>query len=69
MVKRQISMSTPRLIISFYDVDEKVFAIQGRAFGKEQPKYITLKLYENKQKIFGLERINLHKTLYIVENQ
>ena len=57
----------PRLIIPFYDVDEKVFAIQGRAFGKEQPKYITLKLYENKQKIFGLERINLHKTLYIVE--
>ena len=57
----------PRLIIPFYDVDEKVFAIQGRAFGKEHPKYITLKLYENKQKIFGLERINLHKTLYIVE--
>ena len=57
----------PRLIIPFYDVDEKVFAIQGRAFGKEQPKYITLKLYENKQKIFGLERINLRKTLYIVE--
>ena len=57
----------PRLIIPFYDVDEKVFAFQGRAFGKEQPKYITLKLYENKQKIFGLERINLHKTLYIVE--
>jgi len=57
----------PRLIIPFYDVDDTVFALQGRAFGKEQPKYITLKLYENKQKIFGLERINLHKTLYIVE--
>ncbi|MAH72765.1 MAG: hypothetical protein CMK29_05700 [Porticoccaceae bacterium] len=57
----------PRLIIPFYDVDGEVFAIQGRAFGKEQPKYITLKLYENKQKIFGLDRINLHKTIYIVE--
>ena len=43
------------------DVDNNVFAIQGRAFGKEQPKYLTIKLQENKQKIFGLERVNLHK--------
>ena len=57
----------PRLIIPFYDVDNQVFAIQGRAFGKEQPKYLTIKLNESKQKIFGLERVNLHKTLYIVE--
>ena len=57
----------PRLIIPFYDVDNNVFAIQGRAFGKEQPKYLTIKLQENKQKIFGLERVNLHKRLYIVE--
>ena len=57
----------PRLIIPFYDVDNEVFALQGRAFGKEQPKYLTIKLQENKQKIFVLERVNLHKTLYIVE--
>mgnify|MGYP003302507840 FL=1 len=55
------------MIIPFYDVDNNVFAIQGRAFGKEQPKYLTLKLQENKQKIFGLERVNLHKRLYVVE--
>ena len=61
------SYEHPRLIIPFYDVDNEVFAIQGRAFGKEQPKYLTIKLKENKQKIFGLERINLHKRLYIVE--
>ena len=54
-------------IFSFYDVDGEVFALQGRAFGKEQPKYLTLKLYENKQKIFGLDRLNLQKTIYIVE--
>jgi transcription elongation factor Elf1 len=57
----------PRLVIPFYDVDDEVFAIQGRAFGKEQPKYITIKLQENKQKIYGLNTINLHKRLYIVE--
>ena len=57
----------PRLIIPFYDVNNEIFALQGRAFGKEQPKYLTIKLQENKQKIFGLERINLHNRLYIVE--
>jgi len=61
------SYEHPRLIIPFYDVDGEVFAIQGRAFGKETPKYLTLKFDENKQKIFGLERVNLQNKLYIVE--
>ena len=34
-----------------------MFAFQGRAFGKEQPKYLTIKLDENKQKVYGLEKI------------
>ena len=44
----------PRLIIPFYDINNKVFAFQGRAFGKEQPKYLTVKLDENKQKVYGI---------------
>ena len=39
------SYEHPRLIIPFYDVDGEVFAIQGRAFGKETPKYLTLKFF------------------------
>lgn len=57
----------PRLVIPFYDVDGEIFALQGRSFGKEQPKYITIKLKENKQKIFGLERLNTQRTIYVVE--
>ena len=38
------SYEHPRLIIPFFDVTGKLFAFQGRAFGKEQPKYITIKL-------------------------
>jgi len=44
-----------------------LFAFQGRAFGKEQPKYLTIKLDENKQKIYGLERVNFTKEVRIVE--
>jgi len=57
----------PRLIIPFYDTTGKLFAFQGRAFGNEQPKYLTIKLDENKQKIYGLERVNLQEHIYIVE--
>ena len=53
-------------MIPFYDEDEKVFAAQGRAFGKEQPKYLTVK-FDDKPKIFGLERIDWSKKVYIVE--
>ena len=57
----------PRLVIPFYDTDGKVFAYQGRAFGKETPKYVTIKLDKDKQKIFGLERVNFAKHIYVVE--
>jgi len=57
----------PRLIIPFYDSSGKVFAFQGRAFGNEQPKYLTVKTDENKQKVYGLERVNLQQPVYIVE--
>ena len=57
----------PRLIIPFYGVDGKPFAFQGRAFGNEQPKYLTIKIDENKQKVFGLDNVNLQEDIYIVE--
>ena len=56
----------PRLVIPFYDEDGKVFAAQGRAFGKEQPKYLTVK-FDDKPKIFGLDRIDLTERVYVVE--
>ena len=57
----------PRVVIPFYDRSGKFFAFQGRAFGKEQPKYITIKFDETKQKIFGLDRVDLNKSVMITE--
>ena len=57
----------PRLIITFYDTTGKLFAFQGRAFGKEQPKYLTIKLDENKQKVYGLDKVNFQQPIYITE--
>ena len=57
----------PRLIIPFRDEQGEVFAYQGRAFGNEQPKYITIKLDDDKDKIFGLDRVDKSKPIYVVE--
>jgi len=62
-----IKQDHPRLIIPFFDYDGKLFAFQGRAFGNEQPKYLTIKLKESKRKIYGLERVNLQLPINIVE--
>ena len=56
----------PRLLIPFRDEQGEVFAYQGRAFGKEKPKYITIKL-EERDKIFGLDRVDKSKHVYVVE--
>ena len=56
----------PRLLIPFRDEEGEVFAYQGRAFGNEQPKYLTIKLQE-RDKIFGLDRIDKRKEVLVVE--
>ena len=56
----------PRLLIPFRDEKGEIFAYQGRAFGKEKPKYLTIKL-EERDKIFGLDRVDKKEHVYIVE--
>ena len=57
----------PRLVIPFFNTDGKCFAFQGRAFGKESPKYLTIKIDKDAQKIYGLDRIDVSKKVYVVE--
>jgi len=56
----------PRLVIPFRDESGEVFAAQGRAFGKETPKYLTVK-FQDKPKIFGLDRCDWSQRIYVVE--
>ena len=57
----------PRLVIPFLDEDKNMFVLQGRAFGKEKPKYITINLDEKKDNIYGLHRLQKDKLTYVVE--
>ena len=64
--KIQSQQEHPRLVIPFRDESGEVFAAQGRAFGKESPKYLTIK-FQDKPKIFGLDRVDFVKRYYVVE--
>ena len=56
----------PRLIIPYFDSFGRVHTLQGRSFGNEEPKYITIKLKDT-DRIYGLERLDPSKTIYAVE--
>lgn len=57
----------PRLIIPYTDEHGKMFAYVARAFGKEEPRYYTIKLDE-RERIFGLDRVDYSKNkIYAVE--
>jgi transcription elongation factor Elf1 len=57
----------PRLVIPFFNEHGKVYAFQGRAFGNEEPRYMTVKLDDKMERIYGLERTNFERTVYAVE--
>jgi transcription elongation factor Elf1 len=57
----------PRMIIPYFNKHGKCFAFQGRAYGDEQPKYYTIKVGEDVEKIYGLDRVDYGKRIYVVE--
>jgi len=57
----------PRMVIPFFTPAGKCFAFQGRAYGKEEPKYYTIKVDETQEKIYGLDRLDYSKRIYVVE--
>ena len=56
-----------RLVIPFYDKEKNLVALQGRALGESKLRYITLKLHDDNKKIYGLDRIDEDKLVYVVE--
>ena len=57
----------PRLVIPFFDRDNKLIGAQGRALRESKIRYVTIKVHENAPKVFGLERWNSEEHTYLVE--
>ena len=56
-----------RIIIPMYDQDKNLIGFQGRSLIPNPVKYITVMLEDEAPKIYGLDRINTGRSIYIVE--
>ena len=64
---KNIKTDEPRLIIPFLDERQKLVGFQGRALKESNAKYITIMLDESAPKVFGLDTLNINKTVYVLE--
>jgi len=64
---QDISQDEGRIIIPFIDGDGTIFGYQGRSLSSHGLRYITILLDENQPKIFGLNRIQHDKTIFVTE--
>ena len=62
-----IGRDESRIIIPMYDTDKNLIGFQGRSLGPNNVKYITVMLDEDAPKIYGLDKIDKKKTIYILE--
>ena len=56
----------PRIIIPLF-YQNKLVGFQGRALGPSKVKYITIMLDDGAPKIYGLDKVQKDKTVYITE--
>ena len=62
-----LTQGEPRLVIPFFDEDNRLIGAQGRALRESKMRYVTVKVHENSKKIFGLERWTNKEPTYLVE--
>ncbi len=63
-----VSKDEGRLIIPFFDKSGKMMAFQGRSLDPSNPvRYITIKITEDECKLFGLDKMDESKPVYVTE--
>lgn len=67
--EKALAADHPRLVFPFFTTDGKMFACAGRAFGKEDPKYYTIKFDDDADKIYGMDRVDYSRRIFVVEGQ
>ena len=64
---KKLLKEDPRLVIPFFDEKNILQGVQGRALGNSKVRYITIKASEDSKKVFGLNKIDFTKPIYVVE--
>jgi len=62
-----IGRDESRIIIPMHDTEKNLIGFQGRSLGPNSVKYITVMINEDAPKIYGLDKIDNEKPIYIIE--
>ena len=62
-----IGRDESRIIIPLHDTEKNLIGFQGRSLGPNSVKYITVMINEDAPKIYGLDKIDNEKPIYIIE--
>jgi len=66
-VEKDIMQGDKRLVIPFYDKEGNITGFQGRALGESKIRYITIKLADDVPRIYGLDRVDETKKIFVFE--
>ena len=62
-----IGRDESRIIIPMYNEDKILIGFQGRSLGPNSVKYITVMINEDAPKIYGLDKVDNEKPIFIIE--
>ena len=62
-----IGRDESRIIIPLHDTEKNLIGFQGRRLGPNSVKYITVMINEDAPKIYGLDKVDNEKPIYIIE--
>lgn len=65
--KDSIKGEEPRVIFPFYNEEGELTGVTCRALRGEALRYITVKIKDNDQLIYGIDKVDKSKTVYLVE--
>lgn len=63
----KIITSEPRLVLPFFNRKNKLVGLSARAIRGEKFRYINLKIDDNDPMIFGIDKVDIEKTIYVTE--
>ena len=62
-----IGRDESRIIIPMYDEEKILIGFQGRSLGPNSVKYITVMIKDDAPKIYGLDKIDCQKPIFVIE--
>lgn len=65
--EEKIVGNEPRLVLPFFDDENNLIGLSGRAIRGEKLRYVTIRIKDDAPMIFGMNRVNKEKTIYVTE--